>query len=155
MRAVVSIPVGQPARLTIWRAGKEQEVVATVGEWPNRTPSSGTPTARVPRTTIQKPPDLGLSLAPLTVMARNRYGLDPKLTGILVVAVEKDCEASHLGVVPGDVITIVQDVRVTSEAAVNHVLAMVYQQHHRFIALLLRGKGGTRWVSLSMNGTRR
>ena len=155
MRVVVSIPVGQPARLTIWRAGKEQEVVATVGEWPNRTSSSATPAARVARTTIQQPPDLGLTLAPLTIAARKRYGLDPKLTGILVIAVEKDCEASHLGVVPGDVITMVQDLPTASLAAVNRVLAMAYEQHRRFIALLLRGKGGTRWVSLSMNGTRR
>ena len=41
MRAVVLIPAGQPARLTIWRAGKEQEVVATVGEWPSLMPGGG------------------------------------------------------------------------------------------------------------------
>ncbi len=154
MRAVVLMPVGQPARLTIWRAGKEQEVVATVGEWPSRMPGGGTPTTRVARTLIQKPPDLGLSLAPLTVVARNRYGLDPKLTGILVTAVEKDCEASHLGVVPGDVITMVQDVRVALLADVNRALTTAYEQRHEFIAMLLRGKGGTRWVSLSMGGPR-
>jgi serine protease Do len=154
MRAVVLIPVGQPARLTIWRAGKEQKVVATVAEWPNRMPGGGTVTTSVAKAMIQKPPDLGLSLAPLTAAARSRYGLDPKLSGILVIAVEKDCEAGTLGVLPGDVITMVQDVPVTSPADVSRALVTAYEQHHEFIAMLLRGKGGTRWVSLSMGGAR-
>ena len=95
-----------------------------------------------------------MKLAQLTVVARNRYRLDPKLRGILVTAVEKDCEASNLGVLPGDVITMVQDVRVALLADVNRALTTAYEQHHEFIAMLLRGKGGTRWVSLSMDGTR-
>jgi serine protease Do len=111
-------------------------------------------TASVAKAMIQKPPDLGLSLAPLTGAARSRYGLDPKFTGILVTAVEKDSEAATLGVVPGDIITMVQDVPVTSPAEVNRALMTMYQQHHEFIAMLLRGKGGTRWLSLSIDGTR-
>jgi serine protease Do len=126
VRAVVLIPVGQLTRLTIWRAGKEQEIVTTVAEWPNRMPG-GTMTTTTAKAMIQKPPDLGLSLAPLTGAARSRYGLDPKLTGILVTAVEKD-EASALGVLPGDVITMVQDVPVASPADVNRALMTVYEQ---------------------------
>jgi S1-C subfamily serine protease len=70
-----------------------------------------------------------------------------------VTAVEKDCEASSLGVVPGDIVTMVQDMPVASPADVKRAVTTVYEQHHAFIALLLRGKGGPRWVSLSMDGT--
>jgi S1-C subfamily serine protease len=156
MRAAVLIAVGQPVLLTIWRAGKEQEVAMTVAEWPNRKSGAGgdTMTTSVAKAMIQKPPDLGLSLAPLTDAARSHYRLDPKLTAILVTAVEKDCEGSTLGVVPGDVITMGQDVPVASPVDVSRARLAVYEQHHAFIAMLLRGKGGTRWVSLSMDGTK-
>ena len=54
---------------------------------------------------IQKMPDPGVRLAPLTDAARKQYGIDPKVTGALVASVEADCEARDLGIVAGDVVT--------------------------------------------------
>jgi serine protease Do len=153
MRAIVSLPIGQPVRLKIWRDGKEQQVAATVAEWPYHPPDSDTMSASLAKAMIQKPPDTGMSLVPLTDAGRKHYGLDPKLNGVLVAAVERDCEARDLGVVPGDVITKVQGVPMASPAQVEHALVTAYGQHRAFIAMLLQGKGGTRWVTLSMGST--
>ncbi len=40
-RAVVVIPVGQPAHLTIWRDGKQHEIAATVAAWLSYMPYGG------------------------------------------------------------------------------------------------------------------
>ncbi len=64
MRAIVEIPVGQPAQLTVWRDGKEQAVTATVAEWPNFMPGGGVMSAQAAEAMIQKLPDPGVRLGP-------------------------------------------------------------------------------------------
>ena len=81
MRAIVEIPVGQPAQLTVWRDGKEQAVTATVAEWPNFMPGGGVMSAQAAEAMIQKLPDPGVRLAPLTDAARKQFGIDAKVTG--------------------------------------------------------------------------
>jgi S1-C subfamily serine protease len=67
-----------------------------------------------------------------------------------VTAVEQDCEAADLGVVPGDVVTMVQAEPVATPADVKRILASAHEQHRPSIAVLVQGKGGPRWLSLSM-----
>jgi serine protease Do len=152
-RSVVMIPVGQQARLTIWRDGEEQSVTATVGEWPNYMPGGGVMPASMAKAMAERPPDPGVKLALITDAARKQYDLDPKLTGVLVTAVDSDCEARDRGVVPGDVVTLVQGEAVATPADVMRVIDAAHVQRRPYIAVLLQGKGGTRWISLSMGAT--
>jgi S1-C subfamily serine protease len=99
---------------------------------------------------IQKMPDPGVRLAPLTDAARKQYGLDPKMTGALVAFVEADCEARDLGIVAGDVVTGAQGAPVTSPDDVRRAVRTAHDQHRPFLAILVQGKSGVRWVSLSM-----
>jgi serine protease Do len=152
MRAIVEIPVGQPAQLTVWRDGKEQAVTATVAEWPNFMPGGGVMSAQAAEAMIQKLPDPGVRLAPLTDAARKQFGIDAKVTGVLVASVEADCEARDLGIVAGDVVTAVQGAPVATPEEVRRAVQAAHQQQRPFLAVLLRGKSTTRWVSLSMGG---
>ena len=68
-------------------------------------PGGGVMSAQTAEAMIQRMPDPGVRLAPLTDAARKQYGLDPKMTGALVASVEADCEARDLGIVAGDVVT--------------------------------------------------
>ncbi len=153
MRTIVQMPVGRTTRLTVWRDGKEQFFAATVGEWPNFMPGGGVMNARMAEAMIQKMPDPGVRLDPLTDAARQQYGIDPSVSGVLVASVEADCEARDLGIVPGDVITAVQGVRVATPDDVRRAVQTAHQQQRPFLAVLIRGKTGVRWVSLSMGGT--
>jgi serine protease Do len=98
---------------------------------------------------LAKPPDPGLGLATITDAARRQYDLDQMLTGVLVTSVDTDCEASDLGMAAGDVITLVQGAPAATPADVERALMQAHEQHRPFIALLVRGKGGLRWISLS------
>lgn len=150
MRAIVQLQVGQPAELAIWRDGKQQAVQAVVQEWPNYMPNGGVMNARMAEAMVQKMPDPGVRLAPLTDESRKQYGLDPKLSGVLVASVEADCEARDLGIVPGDVVLSVQGDLVTTPEDVHNAIQKAHAEHRPYLAVLVESKTRTRWVSLSI-----
>ncbi len=152
MRRIVQLPVGQQVKLTIWRGGKAGDVVASIGEWPNHMPGGGVMTATAAEAMIQRMPDPGVRLAALTDEARKQYGINGKVRGVLVSSVEKDCEAQDLGIVVGDVITAVQGAPVASPDEVRRAVRVAHDERRPYLAVLIQGKNGTRWVSLSMGG---
>ena len=133
---------------------------AAIGAGDSRSPSSsrttcraaGIANAQMAEAMIQKAPDSGVKLAPLTDAARKQYGFDPNLVGALVASVESDCEARDLGIVVGDVVTVVQGTPVVTPDDVRHAVQKAHEQHDRFLAVLVQGKSGARWVSLSVGG---
>ncbi|HEY7578875.1 MAG TPA: trypsin-like peptidase domain-containing protein [Acetobacteraceae bacterium] len=152
MRRIVQLPVGRQVRLTIWRDGKADGVTATVGEWPNHMPEGGMMTATAADAMIQRMPDPGVRLSALGEEARKQYGIDPKIKGVLIASVEKDCEARDLGIVPGDVITAVQGAPVATPDDVRRSVRTAHDERRPYLAVLIQGKSGARWVSLSMGG---
>ena len=150
MRAIVQIPIGQRAELTVWRDAKEVVFKATVAEWPNFMPGGGVMSPQTAEAMIQKMPDPGVRLAPLTDAARKQYGRDPKMNGVLIASVETDCEARDLGIVAGDVVTAVQGAPVATPDDVRQAVRTAHDQLRPFLAVLVQGKSGARWVTLSM-----
>jgi serine protease Do len=154
MRAIVQIPVGKVVPIRFWRNGQAMNLEATIAEWPNVMPEGGMMSERMAAAMIQKMPDPGVRLAPLTDEARKQYGLDPRLDGALVASVEKDCEARDLGIVPGDVVTAVQGAPVATPDDVRRAVQTAHDQRRPYLAVLVQGKSGTRWVSLSIGSGR-
>jgi serine protease Do len=152
MRRIVQLPVGQQVTLTIWRDGKAQDITATIGEWPNQMPGGGVMTATTAEAMIQRMPDPGVRLSTLSDEARQRYGIDSKVKGVLIASVEKDCEARDLGIVAGDVITGVQGAPVSTPDDVRRAVRTAHDERRPYLAVLIQGKSGIRWVSLSMGG---
>jgi serine protease Do len=150
MRAIVGIPIGRPTELTIWRDGKQQTVAATVGEWPNLMPGGGIMAAHMAEAMIQRMPDPGVRLAQLTDATRKQYSLDPDQSGVLVASVEADCEARDLGIVAGDVVTAVQGAPVSTPDDVRRAVRTAHELRRPYLALLVQGKNGTRWLTLSI-----
>jgi serine protease Do len=149
MRAIIEKPVGHSVKLTIWRGGKEQVVTSTIAEWPHSAlPGVAPNTIMAANDRAQND---GLTLAPLTEESRKKYGVDNKVNGALVTFVEKDSEARDLGIVPGDVLTFVQDTAVGDPEDVQTALAKAYDQRLAFVAVLVQGKSGVRWVSFDVD----
>jgi serine protease Do len=115
-------------------------------------PGGGVMTATAAEAMIQRMPDPGVRLAALTDEARKQYGINAKVRGVLVSSVEKDCEAQDLGIVVGDVITAVQGAPVASPDEVRRAVLTAHDERRPYLAVLIQGKNGTRWVSLSMGG---
>jgi len=152
MRAILMIPVGSPAFLTVWRDAAKQEITATVAEWPNYMPYGGMMNARAAQAMIAKEPDPGVRLAPITDAVRKQYGLDPALSGALVTAVVAGSEAGDLGIKPGDVITAAQGQPVASPGDVGRAVRTAHAEHRPYLAVLVQSKNTARWISLSISG---
>jgi serine protease Do len=150
MREIVRFPVGTAVHLTGWRAGKPLDTSVTIEAWPNYVPAEGIMRAEAAQHMIEQAPDPGMRLAPITEDARKQYGLDPALTGVLVSSVEPDCEARDLDIVPGDVIINAQGDPVAAPDDVRHAIETAHQERRRYLAMLIHGKNGLRWVALSI-----
>jgi serine protease Do len=70
-----------------------------------------------------------------------------------VSAVEPDCEAHDLGIVPGDIIINVQGHPVASPNDVRHAIETAHEERRRYLAMLMRTKDGLHWVSLSITSS--
>jgi serine protease Do len=150
MRDIVVRPVGSNVTLKIWRDGKEQAATATVAEWPNLMPGGGVMSPRMASMAATMAPDPGIRLALITDDARKQYGLDPKLNGVLISAVEADSEARDFGIVAGDVITSIQGRPVTTPDEVRGAIMTAHEQHRPYLALLVQSKNNVRWISISI-----
>ena len=149
LRNIIQIPVGQSVTLAVLRAGKAQEITVNVAEWPHYMTVVG---ASMAEEMNKRMPDLGLQLATLTDDVRIQYGIDVKIKGVLISHVEKDSEANYLGIVPGDVVTFVQDIPVATNDDVRDAAKKTYEAGRSFLALLIQNKKAARWVSLSLGG---
>jgi serine protease Do len=150
LRAIVQLPVGSEVHVTGWRNGKPLDSMVSVAAWPDYAPAQGIMRAEAAQNIIEKAPDPGMRLAPITPQARQQYGLDPKSTGALVSSVEPDCEARELGIMPGNVITNVEGQAVTSPDDVRRAIETAHQERRHYLAMLIQDKSGLRWVSLSI-----
>jgi serine protease Do len=150
MWSIVRIPEGTSVRITGWRGGKPLDTTVRIAAWPNYMPAQGVMRAQAAQMMIEKAPDPGMRLAPITEPARQQYGLDPELSGALVTAVEPDCEARELEIVPGDVITNIEGEPVTTPDDVRHAIETAHDERRRYLAMLVQSRNGVRWVSLSI-----
>ena len=146
MGDISSAPIGRPVTLVVWRDGHVFRASPAVRVWPDlmeeRSAMGLGPGATVPLPA----PDLGLLMTRITPMARSQYRLGTA-HGVLVVAVDKQSDAYVHGIAVGDVIERVNGKPVTTPA---QVYQLVHQAtvRHRFVAVLLRWKSGTRWIPL-------
>jgi serine protease Do len=149
MWSIAKMPIGKVAHLKVWRDGREQDVTATITEWPNYMPGTSEEMARE---IMEKEPDTGIKLAAISDATRKQYGLSPSLTGALVTSVEPESEAYDLGIVPGDVITAAQAEPVATPNDVQRALSVAHEQHRPYLAVLIQSKNGVRWHLLSIGG---
>ena len=135
-RLVRETPVGRQAKITVWRSGGRQTLTATVGENKQTTvfgPGDGSwnfnmpevqpmPNIEIPRfqMTLQNPMlgIVGESLEREDQLAEF-FGVQE---GVLVRSVKKGSAAEKAGIKAGDVITKVDDSKVTSSAEITRVL---------------------------------
>lgn len=95
-RRVAAAPVGEPARLKIWRDASAREVMVTVGDMEHFDAESS-PVASEPATT----PRLGLELRPLSADEASRGNGEG---GAVVTQVDSGSPAEDAGVQAGDII---------------------------------------------------
>jgi serine protease Do len=158
-RMVSETPAGRQVKLTIWRNGALQSVTATIGErktgittigpddmrtWsfdmPNPSSLPRMPEMNIPRFEMMSPnPALGIygeSLGEAEQLAEF-FGVTD---GVLVRSVRKGSAAEKAGIKAGDVITKVDDSRISNSGDITRVLRGLKSRKSTFTVTVVRNK---------------
>jgi serine protease Do len=135
-RLVRETPVGRQVKITVWRGGAAQTLTATVGENRQTTmiaPGDGSWNFSMPE--IPAMPNIEIphfnmsSQNPMLGIVGESLGQEDQLAdffgvqeGVLVRSVKKGSAAEKAGIKAGDVITKVDDSKVTSSSEITRVL---------------------------------
>jgi serine protease Do len=147
-RMIAVTAVGDPASVLIWRDRKEQMITATVAEWPDEQPSSGSAAAKSVQAVHIDLPDLGLQTAAITAETRAKYKLDQVQMGVVITGVARGSAGDESGLDAGVVILRVQQapVATTEDLLARFSDARTAKRHH--VVLLIQDHNGLRWIPL-------
>ncbi len=127
IRMVRETPVGRPAKILVSRDGNPQTLNATLGQRKTSTYTYTIPEIRMPPISIDVP-------RPVIVTRTTRVGLETEALGgqladffgvkdgVLVRSVEKDSPAEKAGLKAGDIITKIDDEKVSRASDVSRAL---------------------------------
>jgi serine protease Do len=152
-RVVAETAIGTEVPVTLLRDGKEVTVTAKVGELPDdqQIASADSKGAKPEDTT--KPTaiaGLGLSLAPITPDAKDKYQLGANQKGVVVTDVTPDSPAANRGLKPGDVIVEVQQEPVSTPADVQSRVDSVRKQNRKSVLMLIQRQDNLQWVPVPL-----
>ena len=152
-RIVAETPVAKSVDVVVWRKGKEVNLSAKVGEYPeNEDQASVEPTSQQPAPEDEgsKIESLGVDLAVLDQKGRDKYGLSGDAEGVLVTDVAQDGPAAEKDLRAGDVIVEVDQKAVKSPGDVRDRVKAAQDNGYRVVTLLVNRKGDFQWVAVKI-----
>ena len=152
-RLVAETDVEKTVRVVVFRKGQTQTLKVVVGlldegkVTANADPNQGND--REPEQTALG--DVGLTLRPLSKEAREEFGIQPDVTGVLIAEVDADGVAGQKGIRPGDVIVEVGQEPVTTPAEVEARVKKAREDGRKSVLFLIQTKDDLRFVPLSIS----
>ncbi len=149
-RMVAETALGGTVPITVWRQGKEVPLKIKIGELAqaDATATKGeTPKAKADaQPALDKVEQLGLQVAAITPALRQRFQLDEKARGVLVVEVEPGSDAAEKGVRPGDMLLSIGQHDVATPAEVTANLKSIGK--NKPVLLMVERGGDARFVAV-------
>jgi len=152
VRIVADTEVGRAVDIDVFRDGKRETLSVEIGLLEEPTlaaasgPDSGGKNAQPSEETV-----LGLSVTPLTDAQRERFGLSDETSGLVVVAVDPESDASDKGLMEGDVIVEVGQAPVATPAEMRDRIRAAEQAGRNSILLLVRRDDSPRFIALNLS----
>jgi serine protease Do len=150
-RMVAETPIDKPAKLTVWRDGKEVQAEIKVGQLK---PEMLAAVPQKPEKDKQAPPTvdtLGLSLARITPELRRDLELSEEAKGVVVIDVDEDAPASQRGIRPGDVISAVGKDQVTLPEQVVEKVEAARKAGRKSILLRIEREGTGQFLAVPVD----
>jgi serine protease Do len=144
---IVVEPPGDPIALSVWRDRRTVQVMLQGVPWPNLAELRSHILASAAAIARAEAAGTGLHLAAITDADRKRYDLGDA-SGVLIASVTEGSLAESLGLKPGEVIEKVDGVAATTPDIVVDRLLHPNAEDDDVVAVLVRGKSSTRWVTL-------
>jgi serine protease Do len=127
---VARTPVGERAKVTVIRDGRERTFAVTIGELPSRPPTTDRKDRREER--------WGLTVTNISPEIASRFRFEQGQEGVVVIAVERDSSAARAGIQVGDVIEEVSRQAIRSLEDFDKPMAAA-KDSDRILLLIRRG----------------
>jgi len=155
-RMVAETDVGKKVGVIVWRNGKRETLSVQLGELEKvdqaalTTPEKSAPAEKGGH----QFKELGLSLSPLNPELASRFDLEEDVTGLVVVSVDEDSNASEKGLSPGDIIVEINQEKVRTLKEVQEQVDKAEKAGRRSVLLLVKfrqGEDPLRFVPLRLS----
>ncbi len=140
---VAATPIGKTVPVVVLREKKELKLSIKVAELVDR---EAKPEARAGESGTA----LGLSVAAVNQMTRERFGLDADTQGLVVIDVDQGSPAAERGLKPGDLITDIAGQPVTQPGDLAQRVKAARAKGERSILLHITRDGDSRFVALPL-----
>jgi serine protease Do len=145
-RAVADARIGGSVKANVWRDGKQIAINVTVGGQRAETTASNDEQPGQ----VERGGQLGLALAALDGMSRQRFGLGDETKGVVVVGVKPGSAAAQHGLQPGDVIVSVAGEQVSKPDEVVSKVTEAQSAKRKSLLFLIERRGSSRFVALPL-----
>jgi serine protease Do len=151
-RLVADTAVEKTVRVVVFRKGKTQTLKVTIGLLEEDAVAAASTQPKEDPGPEAKLSALGVTLRPLSSAARQEFGIEDDVTGVLVAEVDPAGAAAEKGVAPGDVIVEVGQEPVSTPAEVEARVDEAKAQEKKSVLFLIQSQGDLRFVPLSIDG---
>ncbi|NHN89720.1 DegQ family serine endoprotease [Acetobacter conturbans] len=156
-RLIADLPVGSQATLSVWRHGKTMDLPITIGALPEPKEAAASDQGQKKET---KPSDksvdlggFGFRAGTITDELRRKFRLSDDQKGVVITDVTDGGPAAERGLKPGDVITEIQQVPVSTAADLRKGIDAAKKAQKHSVLLLVRDMDGLRWVPFPLDAT--
>ncbi len=137
-RIVLETPIGKKVSMKVWRDGKMKELPVKVGKFEEQKVAA-VEEPETPKQPVGKSV-LGMDLAALTPLLRERFEVEPGTDGVAVLDVDPSGSAAEKGIRPGDIIVEVDRQKVASPADIEARMAAAKIDRKAVLFLINRNK---------------
>ncbi len=148
VRQVGDTPDGKAVRVVVFREGKSQTILVTLGR--RETAEGSEETAPAEMVEPSSAEILGMTLSELTDEVRSELELPPASKGLVITEVAEESEAFDKGLRAGDVITEAGQQPINAVADLQARIEETSEAGRKSLLLLIRRMGEPRFVALTV-----
>ena len=150
VRIVGDTTVGRTVDVIVLRQGERIKVRVKLGQRPTNKELNKQVTPPEPTKPNEDAID-GAGLSELTDSLREEYGIDPAISGVIIMSVDETSSAYENGLRKGDVITDVAQKPIGSVKEVEDLVSSAKSEGRQSVLLLVRREGQPRFIVLKFN----
>ena len=150
VRIVGDTTVGRTVDVIVLRQGERIKVRVKLGQRPTNKELNKQVSPPEPTKPNEDAID-GAGLSELTDSLREEYGIDPAISGVIIMSVDETSSAYENGLRKGDVITDVAQKPIGSVEEVEELVSSAKSEGRQSVLLLVRREGQPRFIVLKFN----
>jgi len=149
-RIVASTPVEKAVSVKVWRDGKIKMLSVMIGRLDDKEVVASAEGAPQPKSAEHVLSELGLTVSPATPDVLQRFDLADGVDSLVITDVVADSAAYEEGIRAGDLLTEVNQKRVTSPKEAEKLIKEAKKDGKRSVLLLIEGQSGFRFVAVKL-----